>query len=401
MIPVLDKRKLVLGVTGSISCYKALDLASTLTQAGAIVDVIMTGSATQFISPIAFSSITHRPTVTDLFNPHSKSSIEHVSLAQEADLIIVAPCTANTIGKIAHGLCDDALTTTILATKAPIIIAPAMDGQMYQNIATQENLKKLSSRGIIVLEPEEGYLASGITGMGRLIDNSKLMGHIRTLIGQSGDLAGRVIAVTSGGTEEPIDPVRMITNRSSGKTGHAIAEASRDRGARTILITAPTELPDPIGIDVIKASTTMEMLEAVNKVSNQIDVLIMVAAVSDFRPTMPSNEKLKKGSKSITLKLSPNPDILTEITGDFVKVGFAAESHNLLNFARKKLISKDLDLIIANDISKPNSGFGSDINNVIIIDRNNKTEYLPSMLKTSIAHHILDRIALILKIKPA
>ena len=401
MISLLDNKKLVLGVTGSIACYKALDLASTLTQSGAIVDVIMTDSATNFISPLAFSSITHRPTITELFNPHSTANIEHVSLAQKADLIIVAPCTANTIGKIAHGLSDDALTTTILATQAPIIIAPAMDGQMYQNPITQENLEKLSSRGMTIVGPEAGYLASGITGIGRLTDTTQLIGHIRTLIGRSGDLAGKVIAVTSGGTEEPIDPVRMITNRSSGKTGHAVAEASRDRGAKTILITGPTDLDDPVGIDVIKVSTAIEMLNATKKISDEIDVLIMVAAVSDFRPSIASNSKLKKSSKSIALELSPNPDILTELTGNFIKVGFAAESNNLLNSARKKLVSKNLDLIIGNNISEPDSAFGSDNNTVVIIDRDNNVESLPFMPKTAIAQHILDRIALILETKTA
>ncbi|MFB3092424.1 MAG: bifunctional phosphopantothenoylcysteine decarboxylase/phosphopantothenate--cysteine ligase CoaBC, partial [Dehalococcoidia bacterium] len=240
MIPVLDKKHIVLGVTGSIACYKALDLASKLTQGGALVDVVMTQSATRFVTPLAFGGITHQPVVTDLFDPQSELSVEHVALAERADLLVVAPATANSIAKMALGLADDPLTTTLLATMAPVIVAPAMDGHMYENAAVQENLKKLRDRGVTIVGPDEGYLASGKMGKGRLVETPELMGHIRAILGKDGDLAGSTIVVSAGGTQEPLDPARIITNHSSGKMGYALAEAARDRGARTVLVTAPT-----------------------------------------------------------------------------------------------------------------------------------------------------------------
>lgn len=392
MIPVLDKKHIVLGVTGSIACYKALDLASKLTQGGALVDVVMTQSATRFVAPLAFGGITHRPVVTDLFDPQSELSIEHVALAERADLVVVAPATANSIAKMALGLADDPLTTTLLATAAPVIVAPAMDGHMYENAAVQENLKKLRDRGVTIVGPDEGYLASGKMGKGRLVETPELMGHIRAILGKDGDLAGSTIVVSAGGTQEPLDPARIITNHSSGKMGYALAEAARDRGARTILVTAPTSLPDPVAVEVVKVQTALEMRDQVVKATANAQVLVMAAAVSDYRPKVASPQKLKKDSDSMTLDLTRNPDILTETTGHIVKVGFAAESQDLAQNAREKMAKKGLDLIVANDITDPESGFGSDTNKVLILGKNGQVEDLPLMPKEAVAHRVLDRV---------
>ena len=397
MIPVLDKKHIVLGVTGSIACYKALDLASKLTQGGALVDVVMTQSATRFVTPLAFGSITHRPVVTDLFDPQSELSVEHVALAERADLVVVAPATANSIAKMALGLADDPLTTTLLATAAPVIVAPAMDGHMYENAAVQENLKKLRDRGITIVGPDEGYLASGKMGKGRLVETPELMGHIRAILGKDGDLAGSTIVVSAGGTQEPLDPVRIITNHSSGKMGYALAEAARDRGARTVLVTAPTSLPDPVAVEVVKVQTALEMRDQVVKATVNAQALVMAAAVADYRPRVASPQKLKKNSDSMTLELTRNPDILTETTGPIVKVGFAAESQDLAQNAREKMAKKGLDLIIANDITDPESGFGSDTNKVLILGKNGQVEDLPLMPKEAVAHRVLDRIKGLLK----
>ena len=256
-------KNIVLGVTGSIACYKAVDLASKLSQAGAHVDVIMTESATKFVSPITFRSITHRPVVTDMFDPASELGIHHVAVAERADIVVVAPATADFIAKAANGMADDALGTTILATTAPVLIAPAMDGHMYENAATQENLERLRGRGVSIAGPASGHLASGLSGKGRLLETPELLGHIALVLGRNGDLAGRKVVVSAGGTQEAIDPVRIITNRSSGKMGYAIAEAARDRGAQVTLVTAPTALDDPTGAEVLHAATVAEMREAV------------------------------------------------------------------------------------------------------------------------------------------
>ena len=397
MIPVLDKKHLVLGVTGSIACYKALDLASKLTQAGALVDVAMTYGATQFVTPLAFRSLTHRPVVTDLFDPQSELSVEHVALAERADLVVVAPATAHYIAKVALGLADDPLTTTLLATQAPVIIAPAMDGNMYENPVTQENLERLKARGITIVGPAEGHLASGMTGVGRLVETPELMGHIRALLGKRGDLAGNTVVVSAGGTQEPIDPARIITNRSSGKMGYALAEAARDRGARAILVTAPTSLPDPVAVEVVKVRAALEMRDQVREALEGAQALIMAAAVSDYRPKDASPQKLKKDSASLTIELVRNPDILTEMSGPFIKVGFAAESQDVARNAREKMAQKGLDLMVANDITDPDSGFGADTNRVTILDRDGGVEELPLMSKEAVAHRVLDRVRALLE----
>ena len=392
MAGILEGKCLVLGITGSIACYKALDLASKLTQAGAFVDTIMSYGATQFITPLACRSITHRPVVTDTFDRDSELSVEHVALAQRADLVVVAPATAHFIAKAAAGLADDPLTTTILATAAPVMIAPAMDGHMYHNPATQENLAKLESRGITVVGPGTGRLASGLVGVGRLVETPELMGNIAAILGRQGDLAGRTIVVSAGGTQEPIDPVRVITNRSSGKMGYAIAEAARDRGARVVLVAAPTALADPVGVDLVRTTTALEMRDAVSKAVAGSDALIMAAAVADYRPISTASQKVKKGADTWSIELGRTPDILDESRGKFIRVGFAAESEELLANARAKVAKKSLDLIVANDITADGSGFGTDTNKVLLVDASGQVEDLPLMSKPEVAHRILDRV---------
>ena len=388
----LEGTNVVLGVTGSIACYKALDLASKLTQAGALVDTIMSYGATHFVTPLAFRSITHRPVVTDTFDPNSELSVEHVALARRAGILVVAPATAHLIAKVAGGLADDPLTTTILATAAPVMVAPAMDGHMYQNPATQHNLATLKARGITVVGPAEGYLASGMVGVGRLVEPIELMGHVSAVLARQGDLAGRTIVVSAGGTQEPIDPVRVITNRSSGKMGYALAEAARDRGADVVLVAAPTGLPDPVGVRIVRVQTALEMRDAVMESVHGAAALIMAAAVADYRPAASSAEKMKKGAASWSIQLEENPDILQEARGSYVRVGFAAESERLLENARDKVARKSLDLIVANDITLDDAGFSADTNKVLLVDRHGNVDDLPLMSKYDVASQVLDRV---------
>ena len=390
---MLQGKNIVLGVTGSIAVYKALDLASKLTQGGARVDVIMTQAALEFVTPLSFRSITHRPVVTAMFDLASGFSVEHVALAQKADVVIVAPATANTIAKLAMGIADEMLTSTVLATRAPVIVAPAMDAGMYENLATQENLSKLRSRGFTIVEPGYGYLASGQMGRGRLADTEEIMGNVRLLLGRGGDLAGKKLVVSAGGTQEPIDPVRHIGNRSSGKMGYAIAEAARDRGADVVLVSGPTSLPQPVGIEVIPVRTTLEMRDAIVKEVAGAHALIMAAAVADYQPREFSPNKIKKETATLHLELIRTPDILSSIRGDLIRVGFAAESGDPVENAREKLKAKDLDLIVANDITASDSGFAVDTNQVILLDREGKVESLPLLPKTEVAHRVLDRLA--------
>ena len=391
----LANSRIALGVTGSIACYKAVDLASKLTQAGALVDVIMTPDACKFLTPLTFQSITHQPVVTDVFDPQSELSIDHVAIAERADAVIVAPATANTISKIAHGFADDALTTTILATRAPLIIAPAMDAHMYDNAATQRNVAILRERGCVIAGPASGRLASGLIGKGRLLETQDLLGCLRQTLGRNGDLAGRKVVVSAGGTQEPIDPVRLIANHSSGKMGFAVAEAARDRGATVSIVSAPTALPDPFGIKVVKVQTALQMQENLHTECSGSDALIMAAAVADWRPSSMSEQKVKKGaSDRWEVDFVKNPDIVAGIDGErLVKVGFAAESEDLLANAESKLLSKGLHLIAANDITAEDSGFGVDTNRVVLLDREGGKESLPLMSKYEVGWAILDRVA--------
>jgi len=390
---MLSNKTIVLGITGSIAAYKAAEIASQLTQAGAKVNVIMTKEAIQFISPVTFRAITGRPVVTEMFDLASEFSVEHVSLAKSADIIIIAPATANIIAKLAAGFADDMLCCTVLATKAPVLIAPAMETNMYNNPATQDNLSKLEARNFVIVGPTTGWLASGKEGPGRLADINDIIGSICQVLGRGGELAGKHIVVTAGGTQEPIDPVRYVSNRSSGKMGYALAEAARDRGTKVTLVTAPASLPKPAGVEVIKVNTAQEMRQAVEKVTLRADALIMAAAVADYRPTKAAKAKIKKGEAGLTLELECTPDILGSVKGNLIKVGFAAESSNLVENAKQKLKQKGLDLIVANDITASDSGFGADSNRVKIIDREGKVDSLPLMPKREVAERVLDRVA--------
>ena len=392
MAGALADKHVVLGVTGSIACYKALDLASKLMQAGALVNTIMSYGATQFVTPLAFRSITHRSVVTDSFDPDSEYSVEHVALAQQADVIVVAPATVHCIAKLALGLADDALTTTIVAAKCPLVVAPAMDGNMYDHPATQANLATLQERGVVIAGPGTGRLASGLTGVGRLLETPELLGHISYAMGKNGDLAGKTVVVSAGGTMEPIDPVRVITNHSSGKMGYALAEAARDRGADVVLVTAPTSLPEPALMKVVQVRTAEQMGEAIQSHLKKADALIMAAAVADYRPTEAADQKIKKADDDLSISLAKTTDILKSAKGDFVRVGFAAESQNLVENAKAKVGSKQLDLIVANDITAEGSGFGSDTNKVTLIDRDLAVEELPLLSKYDVSNRILDRV---------
>ena len=392
MAGALADKHVVLGVTGSIACYKALDLASKLMQAGALVNTIMSYGATQFVTPLAFRSITHRAVVTDSFDPDSEYSVEHVALAQQADVIVVAPATVHCIAKLALGLADDALTTTIVAAKCPLVVAPAMDGNMYDHPATQANLATLQERGVVIAGPGTGRLASGLTGVGRLLETPELLGHISYAMGKNGDLAGKTVVVSAGGTMEPIDPVRVITNHSSGKMGYALAEAARDRGADVVLVTAPTSLPEPALMKVVQVRTAEQMGEAIQSHLKKADALIMAAAVADYRPTEAADQKIKKADDDLSISLAKTTDILKSAKGDFVRVGFAAESQNLVENAKAKVGSKQLDLIVANNITAEGSGFGSDTNKVTLIDRDLAVEELPLLSKYDVSNRILDRV---------
>ena len=397
----LKDRTIVLGVSGSIACHKAVDLASKLTQQGALVEVVMTRGATNFVTPLAFQSITHRPVFSQVFDPQSELSIDHVAIAERADLVVVAPATAHTLAKISWGLADDALTTTILATRAPVIVCPAMDGHMYENPATQENIDRLKSRGYTVAGPASGHLASGLSGMGRLLETSEILGYIRLELGRGGDLAGKKVLVSAGGTQEAIDPVRFIGNRSSGKMGYAVAEAARDRGSTAVLVAAANGLPDPVGVRVVPVISAEEMREAIFREAGDADALVMSAGVADWRPAQSADQKLKKGAaESWSLELTRTPDILQGLVSEgLVKVGFAAESEDLESNAQAKLRSKGLHLIAANDITEMDSGFGADTNRAVLIDRDGNVERLELMTKYELGHRILDRVAAILELR--
>ena len=390
----LDDKSVVLGISGSIASYKAVDLASKLVQMNASVDVVMTPAAREFVTPLTFAAITHRPVVTSMFEPQSEMSINHVALAERADIVAVVPATANTMARIAHGMADDPISATVLATRAPVMVAPAMDANMYDSPATQANVSTLLERGIHVAGPAEGRLASGLVGKGRLLETADLLGHIRLLLGRDGDLAGRKVVVTAGGTQEAIDPVRIITNHSSGKMGYAIAEAARDRGARPVLITAPSALADAVGVKTVRVDSALSMSDALNHECLDADAVIMAAAVADWRVAEIAGRKVKKSdSDTWTIDLVKNPDLIAGISSEkIVKVGFAAETESLVENAKSKLVSKDLDLIVANDVTASDAGFASDDNRVIILDRQGGIDRLPLMSKYDVGVEVLNRV---------
>lgn len=396
----LQGRNIVLGVTGSIASYKAADIASKLAQAGANVDVILSPSAQEFISALTFRSLTHRPVVTDLFDTESEIAVEHVALAERADAVLIAPATANSIAKISAGLVDDALTATVLATSAPVVIAPAMDAKMYQAAVTKENIQRLEARGHTFVGPGEGRLASGLVGPGRLVDTPQILEALEEILNPTRDLEGLHVVVSAGGTQESIDPVRHITNRSSGKQGYGIAQAALDRGARVTLISAPTALGNLPGVNMVQVSSARSMLAAVQEAVQEADALVMAAAVADWEPSEFADQKMKKveGQDRLVLELKKTPDILYEVRNEpIIKVGFAAESEDLVKNATDKLQKKGLDFIVANDITSTDAGFNVDTNRVVILDKEGGREDLPLMLKEAVGDAILDRIKVLSK----
>lgn len=394
----LKGRNVVLGVTGSIASYKAADIASKLNQAGALVDVILTPAAQQFVSSLTFRSLTHRSVVTDMLDADSELAVEHVALAERADVVLIAPATANTIAKLAYGFVDDPITATVLATTAPVVIAPAMDAKMYQAAVTNENIKRLEARGYLFVGPGVGNLASGLTGPGRLVETADILNALSDVVSSAQDLEGLRIVVSAGGTEEAIDPVRHITNRSSGKQGYGIAQAARDRGAQVTLISAPTALAPLDGVNMVNVTSARTMLDAVQEACEGADALVMAAAVADWEPAEFAQQKMKKvkGQDRLVLELKKTPDILFEVRNEaLIKVGFAAESEDLIANATDKLKNKNLDFIVANDITASDAGFNVDTNRVVILDKSGGREDLPLLLKEKVGDHILDRIRLI------
>ena len=386
-------------MTGSIAAYKAVDLASRLTQAGALVDVILTEAAQKFVSPLTFRSVTGRPAYTDADLWGQEAHILHVGLAEETELLVIAPATANTLAKLASGQADSLLTISTLTARCPLVLAPAMDTGMFEHPATQANLETLRQRGAYIAGPAEGRMASGLVGLGRMLEPAELLGHIRLALGRGGPLGGRKIVVTAGGTQESIDPVRAIVNRSSGKQGFALAQAALDRGAAVQLVSGPTHLETPVGAERIEVTTAEEMRAAVLVAAAGADALLMAAAVADFRPSKAVPEKIKRGRGTPEVRFEPTVDILGEVMAQREKsgqpavvVGFAAESQDLRTNARTKLQAKGLSLIVANDITDPNAGFAVDTNRVTLIDASGTLQELPLMSKAEVAEAVLQRV---------
>ena len=398
---IFGGKRIVLGVTGGIAAYKAATVCSRLVQAGALVDVVMTEAAQKFISQLTFQALTHRPIYTDMFHIPGGENIPHIVLADSADLLLIAPATANTIGKVANGLADNLLSAIALATPAPKLMAPAMETDMWRHPATQRNVATLKGWGIEFIGPAAGRLASGAMGEGRLVEPDEIVAAAQMILARQGDLAGRTVVVTAGGTREAIDPVRFVSNHSSGKMGYAVAAAARDRGAQVTLITS-ANLPAPFGMAVVRVDSAQEMLDAVLTATDQATALIMAAAVADFRPLTVAEQKIKKrgDTEGLVLELVRNPDILAEVaarkatgTGPDITVGFAAETHDLLANAHEKLKRKRLDLIVANDVTATDAGFAVDTNRVTLLGTDGSIEETPLMTKREVAETILDRVA--------
>jgi phosphopantothenoylcysteine decarboxylase/phosphopantothenate--cysteine ligase len=389
--------KVCLGITGGIAAYKSAELVRQLQQHGLEVQVVMTRHACEFITPLTMASLSGRKVITEMFEgpagaANIESAIEHISVAQAIDLLIVAPATANIIGKMANGIADDFLTTLYLATKAPVLVAPAMNVNMWEHPTQQENLARLVSHGVRVVDPEEGYLACGMTGAGRLASLEKVLAAALELLGLTHDLGRETVLVTAGPTQEPIDPVRFIGNRSSGKMGYALAQAAVRRGARTILVSGPTALTPPDGVEFVAVRTAEEMRDAVLARLPAATIIIKAAAVADYRPAASSAQKIKKHQARLALQLERTPDILAELArqkGTRIVVGFAAETEALIEHARAKLQRKNLDLVVANDVSQ--DVFDSDFNTAVLVGPETETE-LPRLTKTELAHRILDQV---------
>ncbi|NLV24523.1 MAG: bifunctional phosphopantothenoylcysteine decarboxylase/phosphopantothenate--cysteine ligase CoaBC [Deltaproteobacteria bacterium] len=392
----LDGKKIVLGVCGGIAVYKAVELLRLLTKAGAEVFVVMTENARRFVTPLTFQTLSRRPVHSDLFDLIREQDIGHISLAERADLFVIAPATANLIGKAACGIADDLLSTTLMATRAPVLFVPAMNVNMWENPILQENLRKLAGLGRRILEPDTGALACGTEGQGKFPDPQRIFAEIEGLL-HDRDLLGETVLVSAGPTVEKIDPARFIGNFSSGKMGFALARIARLRGARTILVAGPTSLPAPAGVEFVPVVSAEEMRQAVLGRLAEVSVVIMAAAVADFRVAEPFSRKLKKEeTEGLTLRLEKTLDILAEIgrnKGGRLVIGFAAESENLLENARRKLAAKNLDLVVANDITRPEAGFGADTNIVTLLSADGDCETLPCLPKEQVAERILDRVA--------
>ena len=393
---MLAGRELILGVTGSIAAYKAAYLLRELTRAGARVTVVTTAHADHFIAPLTWRTLSGRPVLRDLFDPASDEAVEHVALAERAEAIVVAPATANLLAKAAQGIADDFLSTLLLAARCPVVIAPAMDGGMWTHPAVAANVATLRARGVVVVDPESGPLASGLTGQGRLPEPATILEALERALTPRRDLAGERVLVTSGPTREPIDPVRYISNRSSGKMGHAIATAALRRGAEVVLISGPTALTPPPGAIYVPIQTAEEMREAALHHLAGATVVIKAAAVADYRAKDPRGSKIKsRKDEDLTLELAPNPDILKELAGrkgGAFLVGFAAETNQVREYAAQKLQAKGIDLMVANDVGRRGIGFDADDNEVLLLDRWGGAQELPKLPKLDVAHAILDRV---------
>lgn len=396
MLGELSGKKIVVGVTGGIAAYKAVDVVSRLRKAGAEVHVIMTREAAQFVTELTFREISGQPVALDMWSKVTQFQVEHVALATLADLILVVPATANLLAKAAAGIADDMLTTTLLATKAPICMAPSMNTVMYENPVTQKNIATLRSRGVQILEPDEGHLACGTSGKGRLPEPAAIVSFVQNGFRRKKEMTGRKLLVTAGGTIEPLDPVRFIGNRSTGRMGYAIAEEAACRGAEVVLISGPTSLPDPCGVRVVRLETACEMRDAVLQAFSSADAVIKAAAVADYRPAEISPHKIKKSNDDLVLHLVRNPDILYELgqkKTHQILVGFAAETRRVDEYAHSKLERKNLDFIVANDVSEPDAGFAVETNRIKIFDRNGHVTAYPLKSKRELAGIILDHVA--------
>ena len=403
MSGTLDGRELILGVTGSIAAYKAVYLLRELTRAGARVTVCLSEHAREFVGPLTFRTLSGRPVLTNLFDPQSDAAVEHVTLAEQAAAVVVAPATANLLGKAAHGIADDFLTTMLLAARCPVVMAPAMDGGMWTHPAVVANVATLRARGVVVMEPDAGALASGLSARGRLPEVDAIVETLLGALTPSRDLAGDRVVVTAGPTREPIDPVRYISNRSSGRMGYALATAAARRGAQVTLVSGPTALVPPAGAVFVPVQTAEEMREAVLQHAARATIVIKAAAVADYRVQKPAAQKIK-GKRDLTLELTPNPDILAEVAaragGSFI-VGFAAETNDVVANARAKLEAKGIDLLVANDVSRRDIGFDAEDNEVLLIDRWGGSRPLARMPKTAVAGAILDEILSLRTAHPA
>ncbi|MCW5875525.1 MAG: bifunctional phosphopantothenoylcysteine decarboxylase/phosphopantothenate--cysteine ligase CoaBC [Anaerolineales bacterium] len=394
---VLKGKRILLGVTGSIASYKAADLASKLAQLGAEVDTVLTAAATQFVTPLTFQSVTGRRAYLDADLWGNEGHVLHVRLGKEADLVLVAPATANTLAKLAQGRADNLLTLAAITGSAPLVLAPAMDGDMYTNPATQANLARLAERGAHILGPQSGHLASGLSGVGRMVEPAEIAAQTRYLLTRDGPLGGKRVLVTAGGTQEAVDPVRAISNRSSGKQGYALAQAALDAGAEVTLVSGPTALAAPAGAMLRPVRSAEEMLAEVLEQAKNSDALLMAAAVADFRPKSSASQKIKRAGGAPQIELVANPDILAAVgkaRGKRLKavVGFAAESQDLLKNAQQKLKAKKVDLIVANDISAADAGFEVDTNQVVLVSKQG-VEELPLMSKDEVARAVIERLS--------